>query len=234
MSKKRVTKQAPPPQAKSYLPFIIIAIVLLAVVVAGAWLWRSAHKSSGTGTVAAGTPGAQPPHASGREGAPLTLEEFGDYQCPPCGNAYPEVEKIKTDYGDKLRFIFRQYPLPQAHANALVAAHAAEAAGLQGKFWEMHGQLFRNQSSWAKDANARAIFETYASAIGLDLARFRRDMDSAEVDARVVADHERGRSLGVKSTPTFFLNGRELPPEKLQSPTDLRAALDAVLAGKSF
>ncbi|HYX43382.1 MAG TPA: thioredoxin domain-containing protein [Pyrinomonadaceae bacterium] len=230
MSKKREPVKPPP----NRLPFIIIAVVLVAVVVAGAWLWHTARKSSGTGTVATGAPGAQPPHASGPDNAPLTLEEFGDYQCPPCGNAYPEVEKIKTDYSAKLHFIFRQYPLPQAHANALVAAHAAEAAGLQGKFWEMHDRLFRNQNSWAKDANARAVFETYASAIGLDLERFKRDMNSAEVDARIVADHERARTLGVKSTPTFFLNGRELPPEKLQSPTDLRASLDAALAGKSF
>ncbi|PYS93705.1 MAG: disulfide bond formation protein DsbA [Acidobacteria bacterium] len=234
MSKKRETRQAPPPQTKHYLPFIIIAVVLVAAVAVGAWLWRSARKSSGTGAVAVGAPGAQPPHASGRENAPLTLEEFGDYQCPPCGNAYPEVEKIRTDYGDKLRFIFRQYPLTQAHQSALVAAHAAEAAGVQGKFWEMHDRLFRTQRDWSKDANPRAIFETYASAIGLDLERFKRDMDSAEVDARIVADHERGNSLGVKSTPTFFLNGRELPADKLQTPTDLRSFLDAALAGKSF
>jgi len=230
MSKKREPVKSP----TNRLPFIIIAVVLVAAVAVGAWLWRSMHKSSSTGAIAAGAPGAQPPHASGREGAPLTLEEFGDYQCPPCGNFYPEVEKIRTDYGDKLHFIFRQFPLTRAHANALVAAHAAEAAGLQGKFWEMHDRLFRNQNSWAKDANPRAIFETYAAALGLDLERFKRDMNNAEVDARIVADHERGQSLGVTSTPTFFLNGRELSPEKLQTPTDLRPMLDAALNGKSF
>src|ERR1041384_587969 len=234
MSKKRETRQAPPPRAKNYLPFIIIAVVLIAAVAVSAWLWQRSHKASGTGTIAAGAAGAQPPHATGRADAPLTLEEFGDYQCPPCGNFYPEVEKIRTDYGDKLHFIFRQFPLTRAHQNALVAAHAAEAAGQQGKFWEMHDRLFRNQKSWANDANARAVFEAYAAALGLDVERFRRDMNSAEVDARIVADHERAQSLGVTSTPTFFLNGPELPPEKLQTPADLRPMLDAALNGKSF
>lgn len=232
-SRKRQSPQSPPP-AKNYLPFVIIAVVLLAAAVAGVWLWRTTRGATTPGTLAGGAPGAQPAHANGRADAPLTLEEFGDYQCPPCGTFYPEVEKLRTEYGDKLRVVFRQYPLTQAHQHALTAAHAAEAAGLQGKFWEMHGQLFRNQRDWAKDAAPQAIFEGYARAVGLDVARFTRDMNSAEVDARVVADHERAKSVGVKSTPTFFLNGRELPADKLKTTDDLRAALDAALAGQSF
>ena len=232
MSKKRETAKQPAPPSR--LPFVIIACVLVIAIAAGAWWWRGARGGHATGAIAAGAPGAQPPHATGREGAPLVLEEFGDYQCPPCGNFYPEVERLRADYGDRLRLVFRQYPLTQAHPNALVAAHAAEAAGQQGKFWEMHDRLFRNQREWSKEGDPRTTFETYARALGLDVARFTRDMGGAEVDARVVADHERAKSLGVTSTPTFFLNGRELSPDKLKTPADLRMALDATLAGKSF
>jgi protein-disulfide isomerase len=119
-----------------------------------------------------------------------------------------------------------------AHPHALEAAHAAEAAGLQGKFWEMHDRLFRNQRDWSKAADVRAVFTDYARALGLDVERFTRDLGGAEADARIVADHERARTLGVTSTPTFFLNGRELSPDKLKTPADLRTALDAALAGK--
>ena len=234
MSKKRATVKQSAPAPPSRLPFVIIAVVLLAAIAAGAWWWRGARGTHSAGATAAGAPGAQPAHAAGRESAPLVLEEFGDYQCPPCGNFYPEVEKLRTEYGDRLRIVFRQFPLTQAHANAMIAAHAAEAAGQQGKFWEMHDQLFRNQREWSKTGDPRPTFETYARAIGLDVQRFTRDMGGAAVDARVVADHERGKSLGVTSTPTFFLNGRELSPDKLKTPADLRTALDTTLAGKSF
>ena len=233
MSKKREHKQSPP---NGYLPFVIIAGVLVAALAAGAWLWRATHGpgTARAGVVASGAPGAQPPRAAGREGAPLVLEEFGDYQCPPCGQFYPEIERLRAEYGDRLRLVFRHYPLTQAHPNALVAAHAAEAAGFQNRFWEMHDRLFRNQRDWAKAGDARAVFDGYARALGLDAARFARDMNGGEADARIVADHERAKSLGVTGTPTFFLNGREVPLDKLKTPADLRTALDAALAGKSF
>jgi protein-disulfide isomerase len=233
-SKRPAARKGPETSAKNYLPFIIIGVVLVVGASAGAWLWRSARTPQTSGVVAGGTPGAQPPRAAGPERAPLVLEEFGDYQCPPCGAFYPEVEQLRADYGDKLRLVFRHYPLPQAHPYALVAAHATEAAGLQGKFWEMHDRIYRTQRDWSKAADARAIFTSYAQALGLDMTRFAHDMASADVDARIVADHARGESLGVHATPTFFLNGRELPAEKLRTPADLRTALDAALAGKSF
>ncbi len=231
MSKNRASKRPPP---KNYLPLGIIGGVLIAALAGGAWLWRGARTPHGTGAIAAGSPGAQPPRASGPESAPLQLEEFGDYQCPPCGQFYPEVEKLKSDYGDKLHFIFRHYPLTQAHQHALVAAHAAEAAGLQNHFWELHDRLYRNQRDWTKATDPRTLFADYARAVGLDVARFTRDMDGAEVDARIVADHERAKSIGVKATPTFFLNGRELSASKIKTPADLRAALEAALAGRGF
>ena len=142
--RKSSGKSAPP--RRSPLPFVIIGAVLLAAVAVGAWYLYRAHQP---GAVASGLPGAQPAHSLGSDSAPVVLEEFGDYQCPPCGLMYPEVEKIKQDYGDQVRFVFRQNPLFRLHPHALLAAHAAEAAGLQGKFWEMHRAIFENQRAWS-------------------------------------------------------------------------------------
>ena len=214
----------------SWLPFALIGGVLVLAVIAGIWLMRSSQQTHVV-SIAAGAPGANPPQAKGSESAPVTIEEFGDYQCPPCGAVHPELEKLKADYGDRVRLIFRHYPLVSIHPNALAAAHAAEAAGLQGKFWEMHDQLYRGQKSWERASDAPARFATYAHNLGLDAERFARDMNSTEVDRRVVADHERARSLGVDGTPTFFVNGRKLPPTALGG-RDVRAAIDDALKGR--
>jgi protein-disulfide isomerase len=191
-------------------PLVLIGAALVAFVAAGAWYFTSSRQV--TGAVAAGERGAEPARALGPEGAPVVLEEFGDYQCPPCGQVFPELEAIKREYGDRLRFVFRHYPLTNIHPHALLAAHAAEAAGRQGKFWEMHRALYENQTGWSRTADPRPLFASYAQQAGLDVERFRRDLGGREGDARIVADHGRARSLGVESTPTFFLNGRKLPP----------------------
>jgi protein-disulfide isomerase len=228
---KRVAVAAPTAGGrKSWLPFALIGGVLLVAVVAGVWLMRSQSGRAPAAQVAAGLPGANPPQAKGRADAPVMIEEFGDYQCPPCGALYPELEQIKADYGDRVRLVFRHYPLVRLHQNALAAAHAAEAAGLQGKFWEMHDQLYRGQKSWEKSGDARTAFAAYARALGLDAERFARDSNSDAVDARIVADHERARSLDVDSTPVLFVNGRKLPPAA-QTARDLRAAIDDALGG---
>ena len=192
------------------LPLVVIGVALVAAVAAGAWYFTSSRQ--GTGELAAGERGAEPARALGPENAPVVLEEFGDYQCPPCREVFPEVEAVKREYGDRLRFVFRHYPLTRIHPHALLAALAAEAAGAQGKFWEMHRALYENQQAWSRMPDPRPLFELYALRIGLDVERFRRDIGGQEADARVVADHNRARSLGVESTPTFFLNGRKLPP----------------------
>ena len=237
MSKKQAVRQrakrvAPTSKGrrKSWLPYALIGGVLLLAIVAGLWFMRSAQQTPAV-SVASGSPGAQPPQVKGRADAPVTIEEFGDYQCPPCGSLHPELEKITADYGDRVRLIFRHYPLVRIHPNALTAAHAAEAAGLQGKFWEMHNQLYRGQKSWERAGDARSAFIAYARELGLDAERFARDMSGEGVDTRVVADHERARSLGVDSTPVIFVNGRKLT-FTAQIGKDLRAAIDEALGGK--
>ncbi len=214
---------------RSPLPFVIIGVVLVAAVAAGAWYLTKSRRPAGE--IAVGKPGATPPHSVGKEGAPVVLEEFGDFQCPPCGQMYAEVERIRQDYGDRLRFVFREYPLVRVHPHALLAAHAAEAAGLQGKFWEMHHALFENQRTWSPAQDPTALFESYARQIGLDFDRYRRDVGGDATDARVVADRERAESVGVENTPTFFVNGRKLSAEQT-NPKGLRDEIDRALGGK--
>ena len=223
-------KQSPGKQharRRPVLPLALIVGALAIAVGAGAWYFTSSRQ--GAGEVAAGERGAEPARALGPENAPVVLEEFGDYQCPPCGQVFPEIEAIKREYGDRLRLVFRHNPLTRIHPHALLAAHAAEAAGQQGKFWEMHRALYENQQAWSRTPDPRGLFETYARQTGLDVERFRRDIGGPEGDARVVADHNRARSLGVESTPTFFLNGRKLPPAS-GTGRELRAQIERELA----
>jgi protein-disulfide isomerase len=158
-------------------------------------------------------------HAQGPADAPVTLVEYGDYECPYCGNAYPIVKRIQKEMGPRLRFVFRNFPLNTIHAHAGIAAQAAEAAAAQGKFWEMHDLLYEHQ----QDLEAGDMVR-YALKLGLEIYRFESDL-SGEVFAKRVSDDFRGgvRS-GVNGTPTFFINGvRYNGPHDYDS---LKAALD--------
>lgn len=217
---------------KRILPFIII-LVVLGVALGSAWyLTRTIPASPAAGSqspqspapqgspvaqqrppIVQGVPGAEPAHVLGPADAPVRLEEFGDFECPPCGMFHPILEQMHEEFGDKLQIIFREFPLVPTHKHALTAASAAEAAGLQGKFWEMHDLIYEHQSEWKKEFNVRPIFEGYAKQIGLDVERYKRDINSDLVAQRIFQDGKRGHSLGVKGTPTVFINGRELPFE---------------------
>jgi len=217
---------------KRILPFIII-LAVLGVALGSAWyLTQSVPSStnavgvsqtpSSRGSQAPtpqpvanrGVPGAEPAHVKGPPTAPAHIEEFGDFECPPCALFHPILEQMEAEFGDKLRVTFRQFPLPN-HKHALVAASAAEAAGMQGKFWEMHGLIYEHQNEWKVLSDVRPIFEGYAKQIGLDVERYKRDMLTDQVAQRIFQDGKRGHSLGVKGTPTVFLNGREVPFESL-------------------
>ena len=221
------------------LPFIIILIVLAAAV-GGAWyLKRSATPSVPAQTLASASPqanaptssepGAEPPHTLGPANAPAKLEEFGDFECPPCGLLHPTLQTMEREFGDRLRITFREFPLVPTHQHALAAATAAEAAGLQGKFWEMHDMLDENQKAWHEAFDVRPIFEGYAKRIGLDIERYKQDLTSQIVEQRITQDGLRAHSLGVKGTPTVFLNGREIPFESLLAADKLREVIKAVL-----
>lgn len=151
-------------------------------------------------------------HADGTISASIEIVEFGDYQCPHCGHAYPIIKEIQKTFGDQIRFIFRNFPLQEAHEYAFPAALAAEAAALQGKFWEMHDGIYENQDRIGDD-----LFDELAESIGLDLKKFKSDLNSAGLEARVEDDFESGIRSGVNGTPSFYVNGTKFDggPEDL-------------------
>lgn len=158
-------------------------------------------------------------HILGNANAAATLIEYGDYQCPACAAFHPQIKTVMGVVSDTARLVFRHFPLPQ-HDKAIPTAHAAEAAALQGKFWEMHDLLYEKQPEWSSKplAEITATLKAYANQLQLDVAKFEQDMASEAVAARVKRDMATGRAAGVGGTPTLFLDGRELPVEAFQQP----------------
>ena len=220
---------------KRFLPLVIIAVVLLVAITVAWALMRSQPASPPINPAETSTaviaPGADPPHVRGEASAPVTIEEFGDFQCPPCGALYPELKKVEHEYGSRLRVIFREFPLVPMHAHAGWAARSAEAAGIQGRFWEMHDKLYENQKAWTDLPDARPVFTGYAKSLGLDMERFARDLEGEAVDRRIFLDGKRAHALGIVSTPTLFLNGREVSFEILKLPGGLNEVIDKALRG---
>jgi len=198
---------------KRYLPFVIIAAVLVAAVGAGFLMFRSSQPQP---------PATPPPSSDSRSTSNglaskgvVTIDEYGDYQCPPCGLLHPVLKTLKGEYGGRIQIAFHHFPLTQLHNHALEASYAAAAAGLQGKFWEMHNLLYDNQSLWSQMGDFRPIVINFARQIGLDVQRFTRDMDGLQVVTIVSEDTQRGAALGVNSTPTIFINDQLIPNDKL-------------------
>lgn len=215
---------------KSAAALWIIAAVLLAAVAAGIFLFQARRTRPGLQIASTTKPGAEPPHVRGNARAPVTLEEFGDFECLPCYILWPALRNLEQDFGDRLGVVFRQNPMPQ-HAKALDGARAAEAAGLQGKFWEMHDLLYLERNAWLAPADPRPALEEFARRLELDLERFKRDFDGADVAKRIAADRERSAALGLDRTPVVFINGRRA---QLQNDVEqgLRGEIEAALAAK--
>ncbi|HJL20284.1 MAG TPA: thioredoxin domain-containing protein [Sandaracinaceae bacterium LLY-WYZ-13_1] len=152
--------------------------------------------------------------------APVTIVEFSDFECPYCGRAHPIVQQVLREFEGQVRLVFKHFPL-SSHSHAMPAARAAVAAGNQDRFWEMHDLLFEHQRQLEEED-----LERYAEQLGLDMERFRADMQSEETQQRVEADKEQGQELGVEGTPTFFIDGRRFrePPSSLAA--YIREALD--------
>ena len=179
----------------------------------------------------AATPEVDKAKALGSPHAPVTLEEFGDFECPTCGNYSAELKKIEGEYGDRLRVVFREYPLyPTPHKHALIAAQAAEAAGLQNHFWEMHDKLYEDQKAWSEATDVMPQFIDYAKQIGLDTDRFSRDLSGEAVAARIFQDGRRAHALGISVTPTFFINNKEAKGDAWK-PEGVREMINQALRG---
>jgi protein-disulfide isomerase len=141
-------------------------------------------------------------HIQGPTSAVATLIEYGDYECPYCGQAYPIIKEIQRRLGNKLRFVFRNFPLTEIHLHAQHAAEAAEAAAAQNKFWDMHDHLYEHQQALDDEH-----LEKYAAKVGLDLTRFNNDMSTSAHAGRIREDFLSGIHSGVNGTPTFYING---------------------------
>jgi protein-disulfide isomerase len=216
-----------PAPMKRYLPYTIVVTVALITFGSGFALYRA--KKMGAPSVPTSGP-ASGNHIRGSKSAVVTIEEFGDFQCPPCSIMATNLKKIEEEYGTRLRLVFHHFPLVN-HIHARAAAAAAEAADLQGKFWEMHDVLYREQSLWSKADDVAPLFAGYAQTIGVDIERFKKDVQDPAVTARVDADQKLGSSRGVTSTPTLFVNGVALPADQL-NPASLHKAIDTALNEK--
>ncbi len=199
-------------------PWVIVGIV--AVVLIGGSIWYSNNVSTRNNEGV-----TLNPHIKGAEGAVVTLVEYSDLQCPACAAFQPYVDEVVAAYGDSLKFEYKHFPLP-IHPYAEVAARAAEAAGIQGKFFEYSNLLFTNQATWSKAINPNINFIQYAEELGLDTDQFKRHMNASLVRDKIRADSEAGRELGITGTPTFFLNGERMV---IQTYDDFRAQIEAAI-----
>lgn len=210
---------------KVTLSLIAVAVVALAVVFVAN---RAGGEDVPANEVAQTLVRADSHRLSTAADGKVTVVEFLDFECEACGAAYPGVERLREEYGDRITYVVRYFPIA-SHPNAYNAAHAAEAAARQGKFEQMYVKLFDNQDAWGHTQQSQVdIFVGYARELGLDVEKFRADMADPAVDARVRADAEDGQRLGVQGTPTFFVNGARYE----QQPTyeALKATIDNALA----
>lgn len=181
---------------KKKMIYGIVAAVVILVLMFGAYFLLS------------GSPSVQIPrteHFLGGANAKAVMVEYSDFQCPACGAAEPTVQEVINAYGNKIKFVYKHFPLTNIHTNAQKAAEASECAGAQGKFWEMHGKLFENQK-----ALRVSDLKSYAQQIGLNITAFNSCLDSGAAAANVKADFNDGLAKAVRATPTFFINGRKI------------------------
>ena len=217
---------------RRYLPFLIVGLVALLAFGGGFALYRAKRVPPPTPTPTAKKEAAPSAggHVRGSDNAVVTIEEFGDFECPPCSMMAAYLKKTEEEYGSKLRVVFRNFPLA-VHPHARAAAHVAEAADLQGKYWDMHDLLYKEQTKWAKGADPLAVWISFAETLGLDVEKFKKDMESEAMKERVNADHQLGTSRGVTSTPTLFVNNTLVPPTSL-NPDALHKIIEAALGEK--
>lgn len=167
-------------------------------------------------------------HMTGKKEAKVTMVEFGDFQCPACGAAHPIIKQVLADYKDnpEVNFVFRNFPLTSIHPNALASAEAAEAAGEQGKYWEMHDMLYQKQNEWSSLPNPVDTFVGYAGQLGLNTDQFRQSVVNEKYSSVIDADLADGGGLGVNSTPTLYINGKKLASYQYDS---MKAAIEEAL-----
>lgn len=189
--------------SKQFLAIIAVVVVVLI----GIFAFTGNKSPDGSKSSGGSTPTN---HVEGQGKSGVTLVEYGDYECPYCEQYYPVVKQVQAEFNDQIYFQFRNFPLTSIHQNAFAGARAAEAAGLQGKFWQMHGALYENQNQWAQSSDPTKVFNQYAQQLGLNVTQFKKDYSSTKVNDLINADMAAGNKLGVDATPTFYLDGKKI------------------------
>lgn len=207
--------------SKQFLAIIAALIMLIAVITIFSGDSKAPTSSSAKPTS----------HIEGAGTKKVTLVEYGDFQCPFCAQYHATLEQVAETYGDDISFQFRHFPLTNIHQNAFAASRAAEAAGLQGKFFDMYDIIYQNQAAWSETNAPQATFEGYAQRINLDVAKFKTDYASAKVNDAILADMAAGNKAKVQSTPTFFLNGKQIQVNN--SLEAFKQAIDSEIAKQS-
>jgi len=179
--------------------FFVGILIVAALAIGGLIAFTSVKKNTSNVDTSQG-------HKKGSDSAPVKIVEFTDFQCPYCAVAAPIMKQVVADNPDKVQLITRYFPLDQ-HVNSMPAARATEAASRQGKFWEMYERIFADQTTWESSSDVYGYFESYAKQLGLDLNTFARDYNDSSEITTIQADYNYGISLGVDSTPSFFVNG---------------------------
>ena len=200
-------------------PWVAIGVIVVVLLGGSVWYSSSVEKTNNTGITLTD-------HITGGNAALATLVEYSDFQCPACGQFEPVVEDILKQYGDQLKFEYKNFPLVQIHPFAEPAAVAAEAAGQQGKYFEFHNMLFAKQSEWTSGIAPGTFFSRYAKELGMDVTRFEQQQRSSLIKDKVKADYKAAIALGLTSTPTFFLNGKKLEITNIEA---FKAAIAAAV-----
>ena len=206
--------------------FVIILIACVAVFLGLiVFIKKDASAPSDGQAVAASN------HVQGAGTSGVTLVEYGDFQCAACGAFYPLLKEVKAKYGDQITFQLRHFPIVSIHPNTMSAHRAAEAAGMQDKFWEMHDLLYERQSAWSDSNNPSAIFKGYAEEIGLDVDRYNTDLVKTEIGSIIQEDLKAGKALDVTATPGFVLDGKliETNPRSVE---DFSKLIDEAIAAR--
>lgn len=222
--------------SKQFLAVIIAVILVFVAIFAFNNNKSSSNSSSGSGKPSEHIEGLGQDH--------VTLVEYGDYECPYCGEYFPIVKQVVAQYYNQITFQFRNFPLTSLHPNAFAGARAAEAAALQGKFWQMHDLLYEQNEiyyqsnettkNWVGASDPQPYFDQYASQLGLNIAKFNQDYNSNQVDETINADMAEGNKLGIDATPTFFLDGKQISVGESASEFDtLISSAIAQKTGKS-
>jgi protein-disulfide isomerase len=183
---------------------VIVVIILIFV---GVFVVTNNNKSNGNKSSSTTAPTQ---HVEGQGKANVTLVEYGDYECPFCGQYYPIVKQVEQEFDQQIHFQFRNFPLVSIHQNAFAGARAAEAAAMQNKFWEMHDLLYQTQTQWSQSSSPTTYFNQYAQQLGLNVTQFKTDYDSDKVNNLINADMAAGNKLSINGTPTFYLDGKQV------------------------